>query len=127
MTTGQHLKNIALDDLEARRADLVLRGRRALLLALLEHGTATADDIRERVHVPEDIDPKALGAVPRLLANLKIIEAGGYVSSRRSDAHARPIRLWHLVNAAAALQWLADHPEPEARDLPLFQGRWGDE
>lgn len=97
--------------LEARREVYVLRGRRALLAALLASGDATADDVRDTVELPDEINPVCLGVVPGLLARAGIIERVGFAESRRPDAHARPVSVWRLADRAAALAWLAAHPD----------------
>lgn len=97
--------------LEARREVYVLRGRRALLAALLARGEATADDVRDAVELPDEINPVCLGVVPGLLARAGIIERVGFAESRRPDAHARPVSVWRLADRAAALGWLAAHPD----------------
>ena len=72
---GELLKREALTLLEARREVYVLRGRRALLGALLCSGTATADDVRDAVELPPGINPKLFGSVPGSLAKAGIIRA----------------------------------------------------
>jgi hypothetical protein len=119
--TGERRRDDAHALLEVRRATYLLLARRALLTALLERGTATADDVRDAVELPEDIDPVCLGAVPTALARAGIIERVGYVATRRPDAHARPLTLWGLRDRDAAIQWLADHPAPLDDDLPLWR------
>ncbi len=97
--------------LEARREVYVLRGRRVLLQRLLDAGEATADDVRDAVELPDRINPVCLGVVPGPLARAGIIERVGFVESRRPDAHARPVSVWRLADRAAALTWLAAHPD----------------
>ena len=97
--------------LEARREVYILRGRRALLLRLLDAGEATADDVRDAVALPAGIDPKVFGVVPGLLAKARIIERAGYAESRRPDAHARPLSIWRLTDRVGALAWLDAHPD----------------
>ena len=97
--------------LEARREVYILRGRRALLLRLLDAGEATADDVRDAVDLPDEFDPKLFGVVPGLLAKARIIERAGFAESRRPDAHARPVSVWHLADFNAALAWLDMHPD----------------
>lgn len=108
---GQARKLDAHALLEARREVYVLRGRRALLAALLDRGEATADDVRDAVELPDEINPVCLGVVPGLLAHAGIIERVGFAESRRPDAHARPISVWRLANRDAALAWLTAHPD----------------
>ena len=111
--------------LEARRALYVMRGRRALLLHLLSAGNASADDVRDAVELPPQINPVCLGVVPGALARAGIIEPDGFTKSRRRDAHARPVQVWRLVDRAAALVWLTAHPNrpdliPDEADPTLF-------
>lgn len=114
---GAGRRDHVLDVLAELRDVLVLRGRRALLSALLAHGTATADDVRAAVDLPDGIDPVCLGAVPLPLARAGIIERAGYVPTGRPTAHARPVAVWRLVDRAGAIAWLAGHPDqPDADD-----------
>jgi len=115
MTTGQAdgeaLKCNAHALLAARREVFVLRGRRALLWRLLDTGEATADDVRDAVELPDEINPVCLGVVPGTLAKAGIIERAGFVTTARAEAHARPVSVWRLRDRAAALAWLATHPD----------------
>lgn len=127
-TTGERHKLAAHAVLEARRDALVLRGRRALLSALLERGAATADDVRDAVPLPAGTDPKCFGPVPGLLARAGIIRAAGYAPTTRAEGHARPVTVWALASADAARNWLRLHPPPpesetapaDAEAAPLF-------
>ena len=71
---GECRKLEALALLEARRRVYVRRGRRALLARLLAMGTATADDVRTAVELPQGVNPKLFGAVPGPLAETGIIK-----------------------------------------------------
>jgi hypothetical protein len=110
---GEARKAAALDAHEARRAAYLLRGRRALLLAALSRGWATADDVRAAVELPAGERPVYLGAVPGPLVRAGIIAADGTDTTTRAVAHARPLTRWRLVNPDGALAWLDDHPDPE--------------
>jgi hypothetical protein len=112
---GERRKLDALASLEARRGVYVRRGRRALLLWLLCVGTATADDVRATVELPLSFKPRLFGPVPEQLAAAGIIASSGYVRTARPKGLSRPVRLWELVDRAAALVWLAVHtdsPDP---------------
>jgi hypothetical protein len=92
-------------------------------------GQATADDVRDALDLPEGIDPVCLGAVPIALARAGIVRRVGYVPTCRPDAHARPVSLWALADRAAAVRWLADHPDrpdddadQDGPDRPAAQG-----
>jgi hypothetical protein len=118
---GERRKCRALAILEARRRVYIRRGRRALLTRLLAAGEATADDVRAAVELPPAINPKCLGSVPGQLAEAGIIRAAGFVRTTRPAGHARPVLLWQLADRAAALAWLAAHP-----DLPDLEPAEGD-
>ena len=113
---GERLKVDALALLEARRQVYVCRGRRALLAAMLEgDGTATADDVYAAVELPAGIDPRCLGSVPGRLAYDGIINPAGFVHTTRPERHASWLRVWALVDRAAAVRWLVDNsdlPDP---------------
>jgi hypothetical protein len=115
---GEGRKNAAHALLEARREFFIRRARRALLLQLLESGTATADDVAERIGPTDpEIDPRWRGTVPGPFARDGIIERISYTKSARPIRHASVITVWELADRAAALVWLARHPEwPEPND-----------
>ncbi|HEX4149857.1 MAG TPA: hypothetical protein VHY20_12750 [Pirellulales bacterium] len=108
---GEQRKNAALDLLAACRELFMLRGRRALLLRLLDASIATADDVRDSIELPPDLAPVCLGAVPLALVRAGLIERAGFASTRRPAAHARPISVWRLVDRGKAVRWLAQNPD----------------
>jgi hypothetical protein len=108
---GDRLKIGALALLADRREAVIRRAQRALLTVLLETGLATADDVRELVKLPPGIGPKCFGAVPLALARAGIIQPNGFRNTARREGHARPVTVWRLADRAAALRWLADHPD----------------
>jgi hypothetical protein len=124
---GERRRDAALDLLRERRAVWVRRAQRALLTAVLERGTATADDVAAAVDLPPDLDGRLLGAAPGALAHAGLLELCGYVRSTRPTRHASVIAVWGLADAAAALAWLRDNPdlpdldEGEQRQLTLFE------
>ena len=117
---GKRRKRAALDGLAQRRAFCVLHGRRALVLAALARGWATADDVRAAVELPAEVNPVCLGAVPGPLAAAGIITADGSDKTARPKAHARPLTRWRLVDRDAALAWLGEYPDPGAAQRLLF-------
>jgi hypothetical protein len=108
---GERRRDAALDLLRQYRAGLVRSAQRALLAQLLDAGTATADDVRKAVELPDGIDPKVFGAAPTPLVEAGLIRSAGYQRSCRRVAHARPLTVWALVDRAGTLAWLATHPE----------------
>lgn len=118
---GERRRDAAHALLVARRECIVRRGRRALLLALINRGTATADDVRSAVRLPPEIGPRCLGAVPGELARAGLIRRIGYTPSTRPTAHARPTAVWELLDADGARLWLSRHP-----DLPDVAACQGD-
>jgi len=117
---GERRKDAAHYLLESRREIYIRRARRALLLRLLEAGTATADDVAERIGLsPDGIDPRFLGTVPGPLARARLIRRAGFVSSARPSRHASILSIWELADRAGAIAWLARNPdlsEPEPGD-----------
>jgi len=116
---AERAKAEALALLEARRDGYMVRGRRALLKAVLLAGRATADDVRAAVELPPDLDPKLFGAVPGALARAGIIRAVGFVNSARAEGHARPVKVWELADYGAAYRWLAEHPDRPDPAAPI--------
>lgn len=109
--TGEELKADALDRHHLRRPALIRSTQRALLTCLMDGGTATIEDARDAVEVPEGFNPKAFGSVPGTLARAGVIRRAAYVTAQRPAAHARPLSLWELADRDAAMAWLATHPE----------------
>jgi len=108
---GQGRRDEKLRALEERRSVFVNRGRRVLLLRLLEAGTGSADDVRAAIELPADIDARCLGVVPGPLARAGIIHPAGFVKSNRPERHASYIQEWILADRDAAVRWLQDHPD----------------
>ena len=104
-------KRSALALLESHRRIIIKRARRALLLVMLESGSATLDDVRAVVSLPAGMNPSLFGAVPGKLAAIGIIEMGGFTTSIRRERHAGMLRRWQLIDRPEALQWLIDHPD----------------
>lgn len=123
---GERRKSEAHALLAACRDLYILRGRRALLTALLYNGTATIDAVRANVKLPPDLGPVLFGVVPGPLVRLGIILPDGFAKSTRTASHARHVQRWRLVDRAAALAWLRDHPDlpdpvpPQEHDGWLF-------
>src|SRR4051794_24675715 len=107
MTTsaGEIQKQLELARLRRCRSGLVRLGQRALLTRLIDHETATIDDVRAAVTLPPDISPKLFGSVPGPLVALGLIQADGYAKTTRSIGHRRPIQVWRLIDRNAALAW----------------------
>lgn len=118
-SAGEQRKDAAHLLMSVHRERLIRCGQRLLLEILLSNGRATADDVRDRLEIPEGINPKFVGAIPGPLAKLCIIAPDGFEKSRRAIAHARPNRVWRLRDESKARHWLAAHPElpdSEAKD-----------
>jgi hypothetical protein len=115
---GEARRDAALNLLRVRRADLIRECTSAALRVALDRGEVCADDVRAVVPIPADISPKLVGCVFRDMADAGILRRAGFQSSTRPAAHARPISLWRLADAAAALAWLAAHPTAPAVPVP---------
>lgn len=103
---GEARKLSSHELLEARREKVIRDARRVLLTLLLEHGSATIDDVRDVIELPKGIDPKCFGVVPGQLARAGIIRRVCYMPSTRAVAHARPVSVWRLADAHKAQAWL---------------------
>src|SRR5206468_2473114 len=107
LPSGEARRDAALELLRARRAELIRRCTAAALRIALERRAVCADDVRALVVIPPGVSPKLVGCVFRDLADRKILRRAGYVNSNRPVAHARPLSLWRLADAAAAGELLA--------------------
>lgn len=114
---GERLRDAAHSLLSLHRERIVRDAQRALIEQVLSSGTATADDIRAAITLPDGIDPVCLGAVPGSLARRGISRRMGYVPTTRPCAHARPVSVWGLVDHPGAVAWLAAHPP-----IPVAEG-----
>lgn len=108
---GERRRDEAINRLRFHRAVIVRRLQRAAVGIALDTGRVTADDVRGRVPIPRNITPKTNGAAFRELAEAGILAAVGYRLSVRPEAHRRPVTEWRLADRAAAMQWLAAHPD----------------
>jgi hypothetical protein len=108
---GERLRDDALRLLRDRRAVLVRRVQRAYLRLLLDRGPSTTDPVRAAVPIPAGTDPRVVGAAVRQLAELELILRAGMSRSVRPEAHRRDLPVWAVADRAAALGWLAAHPE----------------
>jgi hypothetical protein len=109
---GEHRKRLAHERLEVYRASLITLARRQLVEHLLSVSRGTIDDIRDRVTIPNNVDPRYLGAVPAGLAAMGIITAVGIVTSKRPETHGRLIRQWSIADRRKAETFLASNPLP---------------
>lgn len=115
LQTGEERKQAAHALLEVHREAYLRLARRTLLELLMQNGTASMDDVRDLVQVPDSINPKFFGAVPGMLARLNIISAHSAVKTRRKVARARSITLWRLSDLGKAKEWLRTHPPIESK------------
>lgn len=120
--SGEERKQVAHALFEVYRKAYLRIARRTLLELLFEYGTASIDDVRDLVKVPDSINPKFFGAVPGTFAKLNIITAQSMVKTRRRVAHARHITLWRLIDIDKAQEWLRTHPPLEFIDDKQKEG-----
>ncbi len=111
LVEGERRRDAALQLLRDRRAALVRRVQRAYLALLLDCGPSTTDAVRALVPIPAGTDPRLVGAAVRALAELDLIHRAGLSRSTRPEAHRRDLPVWAVSDRAAALAWLATHPE----------------
>lgn len=75
LTEGERRKADALGLLSVYREAVIRSAQRALIRLLIRRGTATADDVRSLVDLPDGIGPKCFGAAPSPLAKRGILSA----------------------------------------------------
>lgn len=109
---GERRRDEALAILRTRRSAALIRDLQVAAVRIaLERGEVCADDVRALVPIPADINPKVVGAAFRELADAGILSnTGTYRRSCRPQAHARPLPVWRLADAAGAVAWLTAHP-----------------
>lgn len=107
---GRARRDAALNLLRVHRAALARDLTRAAVRLAMERDEVTADDVRGVVTIPDGIRPVVVGAAMRDAADAGLIVRVGYRPSTRPIAHARPLTVWRLADAAAATAWLAAHP-----------------
>ncbi|QDS98146.1 hypothetical protein [Adhaeretor mobilis] len=120
---GEARKQAAHVLLEVRLESYVREARRVLLQALLDNGTATIDDVRAVVTLPDGMNPKVFGAIPGVLARAGIVRRRTWTPTARAIAHARTVSVWELVDSVKAQLWLDRHkplPELTTGDQLLF-------
>jgi hypothetical protein len=124
---GERRRDTALALLRDRRAVLVRRFQRAYLDLLLTCGPSTCDPVRDMVPIPPGLDPRLIGAAVRALGEWGLTRRAGLTRSVRPEAHGRDLAVWGIADRAAALAWLARHPELPEPDQgePIQRTLWG--
>lgn len=68
--------------------------KRAVRIVALNHMMFSTDDVWDLLDSAPH-EPRAMGAVMRIMAKQGFIVAtGSYLTSRRVECHGRPVRLW---------------------------------
>lgn len=119
--TGRQRADRELTIHEIEHQQFMLRMQRTLTEIVLTGDTVTVDDLRKHVTIPASVPGVALGAIPKALVSAGAIRRAGFVESSRPEAHARPVSVWALNDAAAARRWLAEHPAPVPVIPPTVQ------
>lgn len=91
---------------ESHNASFVAQARRVFMTMLIAHGQTNIEAVRSRIAMPPGLDKRWLGVVPVPFIKQGIIKAAGDIKSTRPMAHQRKIRLWTLVDRAAAEDWI---------------------
>lgn len=108
---GERRRDAAHDLHQRHHGNIIRRAQRVLVTTALERGTATIDDVRTAINLPNGIDPTVLGAVPTALARAGILRRVGFVETTRPEAHARPVSVWAIGDHGKAVVWLTTHPD----------------
>lgn len=94
-TEGRELKQLAFDLFEKERGEQLAEARRRFIAIAVERGRVTINDVRNRMAIPPELDPRWLGAVPSPFAHRGIVRRAGDEPS--GCAHGRYISVWELV------------------------------
>lgn len=89
---AQRLKDKALDGLEAKYPDFLVRARHVAQRIAQRQGEVSADDVREVLSIPVDIHPSVMGALFRGPQWRRI----GYRPSSQPQRKAGVIGVWRL-------------------------------
>lgn len=109
LVEGKRRRDEALARLREHRATIIRKLQIAAIHVSLETGTVCADDVRALVDIPPGMSPKVVGSAFRELADDGLLSHIGSRPSKRPLAHARPIKVWRLADAAAASAFLTAH------------------
>lgn len=90
LPSGPELRDATLEMFEFYRAGYVRVARTWAEHILGQRGEVSADDIHEAYPVPQDIDPRVMGAV----LNKRRFRFLRYQQSRRRENHGRVIAVW---------------------------------
>lgn len=92
MKLGRIIRDAQLDLFEQRDADFLARCRAVAVEVCRQRGSASINDVRERVSLPAHLHPSVLGAVFRTKQFVKV----GLVEANHPQAHARVVRVYQL-------------------------------
>jgi hypothetical protein len=87
---------------ESKRKEWLQDARRtAVTLARKNNGLVTSDMVHEYLEAPPDTSPSIFGAIFKT----DYFEQSGFTITQREKAHARPIRLWRVVESKLPMEW----------------------
>lgn len=119
---GRAARQLAFDLFRTHRSELIAEASRIMVEIARTRGQVTIEDVRAAMTIPEEHDPRWLGAVPNGLARRGILRRVGFVETKRPKAHARPISLWELAREPRPGEVLAARNNAETAWKPPADG-----
>lgn len=86
---------------------------RSILQIAVRNGTVTADDVRQKVTIPPELDPRIVGAAFLALKLAGWIVEIGDLHTGRPVAHSRMIRVWRLGGDPSKIAARFAEPTPD--------------
>lgn len=80
------------------RAAVIASAQRAMLDVLRDQPTASADDIRPRVTIPDGVHPAVIGCAIAGLHRDGLIAPVATIATSRPAGHAHLMRVWRLAD-----------------------------
>lgn len=84
----------ALERVEQNKQDYIEEALKAGRRLLRRREEITSADIKARAPLPEDMEPRVIGAVMRKLAREHDLYVSEYRKTNDSRSHRRPIAVW---------------------------------
>ena len=91
--TAEQARDIVMYRHEQTKRVFLYTARVLAVKVIKEKGEANINDIRERMPIPEDIHPSALGAIFR---DKRFQHTGRYTTAKHSASHARKVGIYTL-------------------------------
>jgi hypothetical protein len=93
---GKQLRDEGIEEVSFDREDWIQRARLLAVNIARKDGTVDSDRVVKLYPIPEDADPRIMGAVfNSRVADFPFVPCG-WTQTARKQGHARPMRVWKL-------------------------------